>query len=238
MGPEARGDRISILVQRGASPFSEIASDEWDFIIRPAFLPVNLRVEQHFERVRQPISAESFEQAEPALTTLLRTIFRKYRFRHQQGEAVHNTLRHKDTVVLLPTGAGKSIVYQLAGLLMPGITIVVDPIVALIEDQVLGLQSHGIGRAIGIVSSMAGREKRDRLLRQIERGEYQFVLLSPERLQTPEFRGTMQALREISLVNLAVIDEAHCVSEWGHDFRPAYLNLANNLATVCRRFDR
>ena len=231
-GPEARGDRISILVQRGSSPFSEIESDAWDIIIRPAFLPVNLRVEQHFERVRQPISTGSFEQAESALTTLLRTIFRKYEFRQQQGEAVYNTLRHNDTVVLLPTGAGKSIVYQLAGLLMPGITIVVDPIVALIEDQVLGLQAHGIGRAVGIVSSMAGREERNRLLRQIERGEYQFVLHSPERLQTPDFRGTMQALREISLVNLAVIDEAHCVSEWGHDFRPAYLNLANNL----RRF--
>ena len=145
---------------------------------------------------------------------------------------MYNTLRHDDTVVLLPTGAGKSIVYQLAGLLMPGITIVVDPIVALIEDQVLGLQAHGIERAVGIVSSMAGREERSRLLRRIERGEYQFVLHSPERLQTPEFRYTLQALREISLVNLAVIDEAHCVSEWGHDFRPAYLNLANNL----RRF--
>ncbi len=231
-GPEAKGDRISILVQRGSSAFSELESDAWDFVIRPAFLPVNLSVQQHFERIRQPISTESFEQAEPALTTLLRTIFRKYEFRQQQGEAVYNTLRHNDTVVLLPTGAGKSIVYQLAGLLMPGITVVVDPIVALIEDQVLGLQSHGIGRAVGIVSSMAGRAERDRLLRQIERGEYQFVLHSPERLQTPEFRGTLQALREISLVNLAVIDEAHCVSEWGHDFRPAYLDLANNL----RRF--
>ena len=231
-GPEAKGGRVSILVQQGSSPFSEIASDAWDIIIRPAFLPVNLRVEQHFGRVRQPISTESFEQADPALTTLLRTIFRKYKFRQQQGEAVFNTLQHNDTVVLLPTGAGKSIVYQLAGLLMPGITIVVDPIVALIEDQVQGLRSHGIERAAGIVSSMAGREERSRLLRQVERGEYQFVLHSPERLQTPDFRSTLQALREISLVNLAVIDESHCVSEWGHDFRPAYLNLANNL----RRF--
>ena len=232
-GPEAKGDRISILVQWGSSPFSEIGSDAaQDFIIRPAFLPVDLRVEQHFNRVRQPISAKTFEYAEPALTTLLRTVFRKHKFRQQQGEAVYNTLRHNDTVVLLPTGAGKSIVYQLAGLLMPGITVVVDPIVALIEDQVQGLQSHGIERAVGIVSSTASRLERDRLLSRIERGEYQFVLHSPERLQTPDFRGTLQAFREISLVNLAVIDEAHCVSEWGHDFRPAYLNLANNL----RRF--
>ena len=151
---------------------------------------------------------------------------------------MYNTLRHSDTVVLLPTGAGKSIVYQLAGLLMPGITVVVDPIVALIEDQVQGLQSLGIGRAVGIVSSMAGREERNRLLKQIERGEYQFVLHTPERLQTPEFRNTLRALREISLVNLAVIDEAHCVSEWGHDFKPAYLNLANNLRRFAADSDR
>ena len=229
-GPEAKGDHISVLVERSSSPFGEIASDTGqDFIIRPAFLPVNLRVEQHFERVRQPISSESYEHAGPALTTFLRTIFRKYQFRQKQGEAVFNTLRHNDSVVLLSTGAGKSIIYQLAGLLMPGITIVVDPIVALIEDQVEGLQIHGIDRAVGIVSSMADRRDRDRLQRQIAGGEYQFVLHSPERLQIPNFRGTLQALREISLVNLAVIDEAHCVSEWGHDFRPAYLNLANNL---------
>ena len=229
-GPEAKGDHISVLVERSSSPFSEIASHAGqDFIIRPAFLPVNLRVEQHFERVRRPVSPESYENAEPALTTFLRNIFRKHTFREQQGEALFNTLRHNDSVVLLSTGAGKSIIYQLAGLLMPGITIVVDPIVALIEDQVEGLQIHGIDRAVGIVSSMAGRRDRDRLLRQIEGGEYQFILLSPERLQTPNFRGTLQALRQISLVNLAVIDEAHCVSEWGHDFRPAYLNLSNNL---------
>ena len=232
-GPEAEGDRISILVERGSSPFNELkAGSGQDFIIRPAFVPVNLGAEHHFGHTRQPISTETYERAEPALTALLRTIFRKYQFRQQQGEAVFNTLRQNDTVVLLPTGAGKSIVYQLAGLLMPGITIVVDPIIALIEDQVQGLQSHGIERAVGIVSSMAGRRDRQRLLIQIERGEYQFVLHSPERLQAADYRNTLQALREISLVNLAVIDEAHCVSEWGHDFRPAYLNLANNL----RRF--
>ena len=229
-GPEAKGDHLSILVERTSSPFNEIACDTGhDFIIRPAFLPVNLAVEQQFEPSRRSISPESYEHAEPALTTFLRTIFRKYKFRQQQGEAVFNTLRQNDSVVLLPTGAGKSIIYQLAGLLMPGMTIVVDPIIALIEDQVEGLQKHGIDRAIGIVSGMERREDRARLLRQIERGEYQFVLHSPERLQTPSFRGTLQALRQISLVNLAVIDEAHCVSEWGHDFRPAYLKLAHNL---------
>ena len=227
---DANGDRVTITVERASSPFSTVAPDlDTDFIIRPAFLPVKLRVDQQFGRIRHPISLESYEDAEPVLTALLQSVFRKFKFREQQGKAVFNALRHDDTVVLLPTGAGKSIVYQLAGLLMPGITMVVDPIIALIEDQVQGLQAHGIDRAVGIVSSMSGHRERQRLLSQIERGEYQFVLLSPERIQTSLFRGTLQALREISLVNLAVIDEAHCVSEWGHDFRPAYLNLANNL---------
>ena len=229
-GPEAEGDRISIRVEREASPFHESdANIAPDFIIRPAYLPVKLAVEQYFDNVRRPIAENSYEIAQSALTTLLRTIFRKHHFRQQQGEAVFNTLRQNDSVVLLPTGAGKSIIYQMAGILMPGVTIVVDPIIALIEDQIEGLQSHGIDRAVGIVSTIGGQQERQRLLRQIEGGEYQFILHSPERLQSAQFRDTLRALREISLINLAVIDEAHCVSEWGHDFRPSYLNLANNL---------
>ena len=112
---------------------------------------------------------------------------------------------------------------------MPGLTLVVDPLISLIEDQVEGLRAYGVDRAVSITSSLATREERTHLLARVERGEYQFVLHSPERLQSPEFRETLRALSETSLVNLAVIDEAHCVSEWGHDFRPAYLNLSNNL---------
>ena len=214
-GPEAKGGRVSILVQQGSSPFSDMASDACDIIIRPAFLPVNLRVEQHFGRVRQPISTESFEQADPALTTLLRTIFRKYKFRQQQGEAVFNTLQHNDTVVLLPTGAGKSIVYQLAGLLMPGITIVVDPIVR---------PHRGPSPRLAVTWNRTCCRNRV-LLWLAERSGLDCC----GRLNMVDFSKLHQG---ISLVNLAVIDEAHCVSEWGHDFRPAYLNLANNL----RRF--
>ena len=229
-GKEAAGARITIVVEQKSSPFHTVEYDDTpDCIIRPAFLPVQLAVEQPFVFTRRSISPSSYENVRPALREFLRNIFRKYDFRHRQGEAVLNSLCQNDSVVLLPTGAGKSIIYQLAGLLMPGITIIVDPIIALIEDQVEGLQEYGIDRAVGIVSNINGQRDLDRLLRQIERGEYQFVLHSPERLQSPQFRSTLQALREMSLINLAVIDEAHCVSEWGHDFRPAYLNLANNL---------
>lgn len=232
---KAEGALLRILVENDSSPYEAREYETIpDFIIRPAFLPVTLEFEQQFDLSRRPISPETYEEAKPALTTLFRNIFRKYEFRQHQGEAVFNTLQQNDSVVLLTTGAGKSIIYQLAGLLMPGITIVVDPIIALIEDQIEGLRDHGIDRATGIVSGLDKQKDLEQLQRQIERGEYMFVLHSPERLQSPAFRSTLRTLRETSFVNLAVIDEAHCVSEWGHDFRPSYLHLADNLREFCK----
>ena len=222
-------ERVRIAVQPWASAFHASSDDGLlDFVIRPAFIPALLATEQSFDRARRAVTTGSYRAARAPLTTFLRNVFRKREFRPLQGEAIFNALRQNDCVVLLPTGAGKSIIYQLAGLLMPGLTLVVDPIIALIEDQVEGLRAYGIDRAVPITGAI-DRSERERLLRRVERGEYQFVLHSPERLQSPQFRSALRALVESSLVNLAVIDEAHCVSEWGHDFRPAYLNLGNNL---------
>ncbi len=232
--PEEPSDRLRICVESSASPFQAASDDGFhDFVIRPAFVPALLATEPSLDLGRTAISASSYGEASPALGMFLRNIFRKREFRPMQGEAVFNVLRENDSVVLLQTGAGKSVIYQLAGMLMPGITLVVDPIIALIEDQVEGLSSYGIDRAVPITRDIQGVE-RERLLRRVERGEYQFVLHSPERLQSPQFRSALRALVECSFVNLAVIDEAHCVSEWGHDFRPAYLNLADNLRRLCR----
>lgn len=224
------GQSLRIAVEPDASPFHQLPNGPSpEFIIRPAFVPVDFAAEGVQSQERQAIIPTSYQDAQGPLTVFLQNTFRKHAFRANQGEAVYNVLRQNDSIVLLPTGAGKSIIYQLAGLLMPGITLVADPIVALIEDQVDGLRRYGIDRAAPIARALAGPEERRRLLLRVERGEYQFVLHSPERLQSPEFRGTLQALAGTSLVNLAVIDEAHCVSDWGHDFRPAYLNLAANL---------
>ena len=224
---------LSILVESDSSPYDEITQRGADFIIRPAFLPVDFSVDLHANFPRKPIEAETLEVAEPALTFLLQNVFRKRSFRQGQALAIWRTLRQEDTIVLLPTGGGKSIIYQLAGLLMPGITMVIDPIVALIEDQVEGLRRYGIERVTGI-SSALNQTERQTVLSRAERGEFQFILMAPERLQSPEFRGTVGALRSSSLINLAVIDEAHCVSEWGHEFRPAYLRLAETLRDICR----
>ncbi len=232
---DARGEFIRIAVECHASPYHSIERDNrWDFIIRRAFLPVDFAADQRSDFSRKPIAPRAYEDAQPILTTFLRHIFRKRKFRPMQGQAIFNTLRQNDSVVLLPTGAGKSLIYQLAGLLMPGVTLVVDPLISLIEDQVESLRNYGIDRAAPIASNLSTLEERRRLLLSVERGEYYFVLHSPERMQSPAFRNALRALAEVALVNLAVIDEAHCVSEWGHDFRPAYLHLADNL----RRFGR
>ncbi len=225
------GSCLSILVESDSSPFDELGPGDADFIIRPAFLPVEFSVDLHSDFTRTPIVADTFEAAEPALTFFLQNVFRKRKFREGQGVAIWRTLRQEDTVVLLPTGGGKSIIYQLSGLLMPGITMVIDPIVALIEDQAEGMHRYGIDRVTGI-SSVLGQTERQAILRRA--GQFQFILMAPERLQSPKFRDAVVALRPSSLINLAVIDEAHCVSEWGHEFRPAYLRLADTLKDICR----
>ena len=228
---------LKIRIERNSSPFDELPNAEVDFIVRPAFLPVEFSVDLHSDFPRTQITTGNYEDAEPALTFFLQNVFRKQNFRSGQGESIWRTLRQKDTIVLLPTAGGKSIIYQLSGLLMPGITLVIDPIVALIEDQVDGLRRYGIERVTGISSAM-GQTERQAILHRAERGEFQFILMAPERLQSPEFRGTVGALRSRSLINLAVIDEAHCVSEWGHEFRPAYLRLADTLRSICRDMRR
>jgi ATP-dependent DNA helicase RecQ len=225
---------LSIAIEAMKGPFHALPSGAHDIVLRPAYLPFDFAAEHVFLPSRRKAALPSIDAARAPLTLFLQQIFRKKSFRDLQTEGVYNALRQQDCIVLLPTGAGKSIIYQLAGLLMPGVTLVVDPITALIEDQVEGLARYGIDRAAPIMNSLSTPKDRAQLLLRIERGEYQFILHSPERLQSPQFRATLRALAESSLVNLAVIDEAHCVSEWGHDFRPAYLNLGRNI----RRFGR
>lgn len=137
-----------------------------------------------------------------------------------QATVIESILNGRDTFVIMPTGAGKSVCYQIPALLQPGVTLVISPLISLMKDQVDALDSLGIPCAF-INSSISYREVRDRL-RGAEQGIYKLLYVAPERLESEVFLDFARS-RAISLV---AIDEAHCISQWGHDFRTSYRNIA------------
>lgn len=167
-----------------------------------------------------------------ALKQLLQIVFRKRDFRDGQLDSISRLLKGDHTIVLLPTGGGKSLIYQFTGMLLPGMTVIVDPIISLIDDQILNLRLCGIDRVEGI-SGQQGKEDRIQGLQRMAGGKLSYVLMSPERLQSERFREELQEAKAHVPVSLVVLDEAHCLSEWGHDFRPAYLHLPLNLQHYC-----
>ncbi len=152
----------------------------------------------------------------PDLEAILRQRFGLADFRPLQKDVIQAVLAGQDTLAVMPTSAGKSLCYQLPALVLPGVTLVVSPLIALMQDQVRSLGRRRIG-ALAITSSLTGDELQD-AYRQLHQGGAKIVFVAPERLRSPEFRG---ALKGVS-VDLLAIDEAHCVSSWGHDFRPDY----------------
>jgi ATP-dependent DNA helicase RecQ len=140
-------------------------------------------------------------------------------FRPLQEEIIESVLAGKDTLALLPTGGGKSVCFQVPGLAMEGLCLVVTPLIALMNDQVMHLKKKGI-KAVAIHSGMNRREI-EVALDNCMFGDIKFLYLSPERLQTEQFIQTVQRMK----VNLVAVDEAHCISQWGYDFRPPYLKI-------------
>jgi ATP-dependent DNA helicase RecQ len=140
-------------------------------------------------------------------------------FRPLQEEIITSVLDNEDTFALLPTGGGKSICFQIPALIKEGICIVVSPLIALMKDQVTTLKQKGI-KAIALTSGMSYAEL-DTQLDNCIYGNYKFLYLSPERLQQPLVQERIQLMQ----VNLIAVDEAHCISQWGNDFRPAYKNI-------------
>lgn len=190
-----------------------------------------------YKELVKPLPNEGYELISENVRKLeyfLKNIFRKLAFLDGQLLILDRALQNKSVIGLLPTGGGKSLTYQLASVLQPGIVLIVDPIKSLMQDQYENLLDSGIDSAVFINSTLSTFERKTNTTK-FESGEMKFCFVSPERLIIEEFRNALLSMHNHKIYfSYCVIDEVHCVSEWGHDFRTAYLSLGKNAIEYCK----
>lgn len=179
-------------------------------------------VDETREKLTPPISYSTPEEA-------LKNLFGYDSFRQGQKEIIDNILSKRDTFAVMPTGAGKSICYQIPAMLLPGITLVISPLISLMQDQVKALNEAGIAAAF-INSSLSDRAFFE-TIDKAKRGLYKIIYVAPERLMTDGFIDLAKRVQ----ISMVTVDEAHCISQWGQDFRPSYMKIVEFVRLLDKR---
>ena len=161
--------------------------------------------------------------------SVLKTYFGHTAFRQGQEALIDAILSGRDALGIMPTGGGKSLCYQIPALLLPGVTLVISPLISLMKDQVAALERSGIPAAY--INSTLSLEELRQVYRRTRQGAYKLLYVAPERLDT---EGFASLVREMD-ISLAAVDEAHCISQWGQNFRPSYLKISDFVASLPHR---